>query len=918
MIRIKKVLSTLLTASMACSYAVSVSAANDVSISVLKPNPGYMVDVTIDGGQVTDQTVTWYKLNTQTQNYEQIEDALGDKWSITNACANSSVKACVDGIFSNVIEVGAAADKPVTYDKPADQPDLVSNDDIFSISGSTLPLVLLDSEEIGGRKQYLIFTKSIIGKGIFYYGDATRTKFDPEDPNCIGYWLNNEYLQKDKPARDGKTVTTSTITALPKSVRDYIDKDHVWLTEAGINSEVANDYTVKAGIVPLSYTEYKKYYKKIGYRSVENTFLRSSSSQQADRMLLTGDSGNGYSVKNSTNDAGNKCIHPVFWLDEEFFRNVKLDCAAVGKNVANMLKTEYTIDELYKAGYSEGDLEQMGVISAPEIDTLNISAEVNNPGYPVSVSYTTSDDSITADEINAYIKWYVSDTKEGEYSIVAGAGGNDWQIFNVCANKLIKAAVGNVFSNAIEVGPAAEKPTKLTLTDPPADTSEKYLFKLADDSKQTYILIDNARKGDRYQYLLMGKTEVGKGKFSKSDSQTKFDINNPDNIAYWLNNELLYKTSLPPIPGLIEIAHPERLPQAVKQYIDTEHVWLTEAGYNADIKNDYTFKAGLANMSYSEFKKYSDIIGYNDLEKTYLRSAYPDQADRLLHVDEKKNGTRLNSVPATYASQPIKPVFWVWDDLFKNVKLDVQSMGSEVKKAMLKTVTRSEAQKAGYSDEELTAIGYDDLSAYAESVVISGDIAVGQRLAARYIFNDNGLSKTEGVGTIYQWYISDLQDGNFTAISGADSAHYIVKEEDMGKFLKVSVIPFDNEGNICEKGVSASTSAVRAPLDISARFVSFTNAAGDAINSVGSNTSITAKFEIENNRMETASMVIVVAVYNEDNMMVAVHSQTINAVHGVNEYTSTVDGFKAGNYKAKALVLENLDSLKPLSVDERL
>ena len=132
------------------------------------------------------------------------------------------------------------------------------------------------------------------------------------------------------------------------------------------------------------------------------------------------------------------------------------------------------------------------------------------------------------------------------------------------------------------------------------------------------------------------------------------------------------------------------MPVSMQAYLQNTN-WETEAG-NPDIdseysnmQNDTVINAMIAPISVNEYNTYASIIGYNDVKGIMLRTPSVSKSTG-------KNGSvgkfetilvggslNYNNSYSTYYS--MVPVFWMSNDIFKNIK--VESAGIEVVKTIL-------------------------------------------------------------------------------------------------------------------------------------------------------------------------------------------------------------------------------------------
>ncbi|MBO5160552.1 MAG: hypothetical protein J6B94_13410 [Lachnospiraceae bacterium] len=96
----------------------------------------------------------------------------------------------------------------------------------------------------------------------------------------------------------------------------------------------------------------------------------------------------------------------------------------------------------------------------------------------------------------------------------------------------------------------------------------------------------------------------------------------------------------------------------------------------------------------------------------------------------------------------------------------------------------------------------------ASNVVISGECTAELIVSASYDFTDSD-DHTEG-NSVYQWFIADSANGEYTAIEGATASNLTVKAEWEDKYLKFQVTPVDQY----EKAGDAARSEAVGPVDI--------------------------------------------------------------------------------------------------------
>lgn len=313
-------------------------------------------------------------------------------------------------------------DKTPDLNRPRKTPEKI----LFSLENNEYRFAMLDYGEDGF---YIITTK---GLGRLQYDPAGSAKFDPNKEGSIAHRLNNEYLTQG--------INGSI---LPKQVIDHLVLRD-WPIEAGVaNSDFPEDYTARCKVALMSMTEWKQYQYDFGMYDDESWwgwYLRTSwaadlRSTAADVMAVSGENAAGPIVINVP--APTACgVRPVFYLDRDFFKTVRLNLTTTGATVKKWLRTVYTEQEL------------SGIYSTEEVQEI-VNAEVPPEAYDVwSIGYRNVGDVMTgyykykqADNIpenGTTVRWVRSDTPDGVYSEIPGTQGKfTYELQPADANKYV-------------------------------------------------------------------------------------------------------------------------------------------------------------------------------------------------------------------------------------------------------------------------------------------------------------------------------------------------------------------------------------------------------------------------------------------------------------------------------------------------
>jgi len=109
-----------------------------------------------------------------------------------------------------------------------------------------------------------------------------------------------------------------------------------------------------------------------------------------------------------------------------------------------------------------------------------------------------------------------------------------------------------------------------------------------------------------------------------------------------------------------------------------------------------------------------------------------------------------------------------------------------------------------------------DMIPYANNPVVIGTGAEGYSVSIGYQYN-HPYQLAEGNST-YQWYISDSRNGVYTPITGATSKTYQITAGQFGKYIKASVTPVTQQGQIAGTTVTTEPIAVKWKLSWSDEF----------------------------------------------------------------------------------------------------
>ncbi len=242
--------------------------------------------------------------------------------------------------------------------------------------------------------------------------------------------------------------------------------------------------------------------------------------------------------------------------------------------------------------------------------------------------------------------------------------------------------------------------TKLKNVNKSAPQTNLFWF---EDYEEPFVLL-NEKDG---KILVMSDSSWGETAFDENGGQ-KFAPDKEGNIAKWLEEN-------------------NPLPEYIQKYIP-ESNWPTEAGADeGECPNEYTTESRLALLSATELIKYSAKIGASDTSESgwWLRTpeGKKNKVSDAMYCDQE--GTITNS--SVGDMRGVRPVFCMDLNFVKNVKLDVEGMGTSLKKIINKNFSKNDLKNAGYSDLEINSIvsekpGTNETIEYIEPRAVLGKI----------------------------------------------------------------------------------------------------------------------------------------------------------------------------------------------------
>lgn len=752
--------------------------------------------------------------------------------------------------------------------------------------------------------------------------DTDSWRFNPQRKTNVGYWLNHDFVT------DGNTKQHQ----FPKRVYDYI-LERSWqiegfaayrgwtaaqhydtyfglTTAADIAAAYKGDtYSKTAKLSLLSYNEYIEYKDKIGVTFTNPGGWSGMMLRTCDALVTGAQSGNTRTltltrspllVRPRSADISDRSnlyigyadaissdyyyIRPCFWLSEDFFKEVPC---------------ELEWDKNGNPSIGNAPLAKIKAHTYQELKAIYTDGQLEALGY----STPTTD-------MNHYPQHSseVADLKAGE------SGGTGLPAY---------------------------------YTSPPEN-----LFTV--DGK-TFILLDKDKNGN---YLIMANEEYGQRVFTHYSSPTgnkqwmendwRFDPENSNSIAYWLNHQFL--TTGNRFKGGTEYLI---LPNSIQANLLTSDweiephypilSWTVNSYANDSVKAEIlqwqqtqiaaakkqVVRCKVALMSFTEYQQYKEKIGLTVLADSYagfsLRTPR-SQATAVvdgnswnatvgqLQVSNHPSSDRIifSTGGANNDIYYVRPVFWLSKRFFAENAVSIETLGENVKNEIAYSYDYYDLRNT-YPAETIRDLGINPnrwgTSAVpaAEEVAVEGIAAVGLQLTGRYVYhsNEKGSDAAAERNSTYAWYLSNTEDGSKILCSTERS--YTPKIEDAGKYLHFSVTPKNAYGISATKAYFSRPVLIAQAVSTSVESVLFTNSRGDELNNLNG----TDTLHVDLKFTSSDGCIIYVLAYDVDGKLMGMQTESVSAGTYSKKLTLANLASGGGSY-ARVLIFKSNDLTKPV------
>ncbi len=590
-------------------------------------------------------------------------------------------------------------------------------DYVFSIGAEKFTLLDVFDDE---KSAYLV-----IANQSYESREVNLTSFTSSDEGSLNYYLNHA---------GGTTYNT-----INQDLKDHIDFEHVWNLDPAPNAStpIAEGTVFTAGITIPSLSEMEAYGDKLGYSDLQSHFatrtvlngINNSNPSKDKNIFVYQYSGTNKSDINDTSwkpynrSKPSVPIRPIFYLNEDFFKTVKIDLATTGEKVkAELRKIGWdTLVEIYEADEIIDKLEMTPSGMYVKINNLSITvrsgeeikngetlvanfdyAEANQYGLE-SAEYTWERVFGDSKETVGTGKEYIvkeADTVDGKYKIQVKVKVTDTE-----GNETVKTSQPTNFIPAIVTKSYA--PNYNIATHKNVENND---YKFEYDGK-SFTLID-VFNNDVSTFFVVPNDDYGRVKMTS----VYFEPEAEGNIAYTMN-ETFVKSG---IDG-------NMLPEGIIEHIDFKHKWVCEgAPENPDnnVKSSYAFEAGVTLPSFTEVEKYKSIFATVDNFGGFSRTAADfknSSKEEVCYINSFKWNSGGSAISANHWDLPstnsVRPVFYLDRSFFTEEYIELDKVGKEALE-LLKKIYTVEDLLGQYDLTTLEANGF--VHKYTESLTVTG------------------------------------------------------------------------------------------------------------------------------------------------------------------------------------------------------
>ena len=245
-----------------------------------------------------------------------------------------------------------------------------------------------------------------------------------------------------------------------------------------------------------------------------------------------------------------------------------------------------------------------------------------------------------------------------------------------------------------------------------------------------------------------------------------------------------------------------KLPQGIIDNINQNHVWwrfVNDTRKKEGVKS--TYQAGVSFLSWTDFTTYAGKLGAVDgfLNSDALKVSDALKDDTLkadtyfLRDTNNWGGDSALAVFCTadkkcmhwgQGARPyglVRPAFYLKKEFFKTTKIDLATMGENVRTAIREACTDEELKKL-YTEEEC-----EDYFGIVRPLRVKTTVRSGKLLENVELLDTLTASLNKNVAADYRWQVSRNNGASWTDINGETSAEHIVSAAEAGAKVRCTV-----------------------------------------------------------------------------------------------------------------------------------
>ncbi len=441
------------------------------------------------------------------------------------------------------------------------------------------------------------------------------------------------------------------------------------------------------------------------------------------------------------------------------------------------------------------------------------------------------------------------------------------------------------------------------LTTPPENkfTVDGKSFVLLDEfysqTESFYILADDYYGKRVFDTGLMSEDEeYNPMLYFRSTASTSGTASSGEgNMAYWLNNDFLENGN----EGM-------KLPDSIIANLAV-HEWHNAQNVNWANTNE---KLKVALLGKADFVKYFGKFGVSGptlVDRWWLR----DSQGLCNNSEERQRGpftvicehNIVEGTGSTLVSHYVRPAFYLTENFFKTVKIDLMSAGENVKKMLLERYGEATLLEL-YDGQELADAGMVSVPEVTE-INLYGKVNAGNKISADYAYyHEKGKADKT---TDYGFEISSSKGGS-AEITVENVSEYTIPADAAGKYITYYVIPKDELG-ISGKKIYSEPALIGEAPEVAPTETAITDSEGNAVESLATADELNISMTLNNTASDAKDVVVLCGIYDKDDNLLANCAEKVSIPAQSTALSEAVrvinPTYKEGNY-AKIMIWDSL------------